>query len=218
MTNRRAGCRTPLALLAAIALLPISAIAQRRRPQPQFIVISDLHDGITRRSLRDAPHVSATVVKAVLVARLWSLPLLRLPADDGVGVTHRVGPMNFVAVTDDIANREENEVRPAVASWAEFTTQFLSGLALRDASGARTPVFAIPGNHEVSNAIGYAKPLDPTTDAASMVGIYIGYVAPGSQRTSSTHNYAAADQSVNATGQTAIQPACEITRSFVAAD
>ena len=193
MTNRRAACRTPLALLAAIALLPISAIAQRRRPQLQFIDISDLHDGITRPSLRSAPNVSATVVKAALVAQLRSLPLLRLPADDGVGVTHRVGPMNFVAVTGDIANREENEVRPAISSWAEFTTQFLTGLAQRDASGARTPVFAIPGNHDVSNAIGCAKPLEATTDAASMVGMYNRYVAPGSPRTSSTHNYAAAD-------------------------
>jgi DNA repair exonuclease SbcCD nuclease subunit len=41
--------------------------------------------------------------------------------------------------------------------------------------GNKAPVYMIPGNHDVTNAIGFYKPMYPAKDAGSMAGILQPY-------------------------------------------
>jgi hypothetical protein len=54
---------------------------------------------------------------------------------------------------------------------------------LRTASGARTPLYVVPGNHDISNAIGYPRPM-AARDNTSLLGIYNLMVQPPVPRTS----------------------------------
>jgi len=47
----------------------------------------------------------------------------------------------------------------------------------------------VPGNHDVSNAIGYYNPMSPTIDKTSMVQIYNLMMSPAIVKTNETYNY-----------------------------
>jgi len=65
----------------------------------------------------------------------------------------------MVIETGDIANRMEVvsnvQVQSAAASWAQFSIDYINGLNLFDQSSNRGALWLAPGNHDVSNAIGY---------------------------------------------------------------
>jgi hypothetical protein len=132
--------------------------------------------------------VPAQVVNGALRARLGALPGERLPLDDAVGSGEVVGALAFIAVTGDITNRAERGAPAAAESWALFRAQFLSSPTASDESAA-TPVYAVAGNHDVSNAIGYPVPLDPPTDATAMAALYNLAISPSIPRTAETFDY-----------------------------
>jgi hypothetical protein len=116
------------------------------------------------------------------------------PKDGGRGAGQSVGPFDFVAIGGDIANREEagegtTTIQSASTSWAQFQTDYLNGLALQDRSGRRTPLYAVPGNHDVSNAIGHYKLLKPAIDKTSMTELFNLMMKPAMPKTPATYDY-----------------------------
>ncbi len=184
---------TPYALALTIGAALIgapSSVAAQDTNAVRFIVIADVHYGITRSAFRGATNVPASKVNAAMRTAINALPLDHFPNDGGLEGGQIVGGVDFVAVAGDIANRSENGVQSAKTSWAQFTHDYLVGLTLRNARGERTPVWAIPGNHDASNAVGYTKPLFPSTDATVMVQLYNRMTKPITPRTIATYKYA----------------------------
>lgn len=179
-----------LALLVAAGCRDASAPLQPEPSPIQFVATSDVHYGITRKTFRGGSNVSASDVNTALVARINSLPAVVLPNDGGVQAGQRIGSVNFVAITGDIANRAEAGVQTPAASWAQFKTGFIDALTLQAPSGQRTSLFAVPGNHDATNAIGFYRPLTPATDATPMAELYNLTVRPTILRTKDSYSYA----------------------------
>jgi hypothetical protein len=136
------------------------------------------------------------VVNRGLVAAINALPRLTFANDRGVDAGRRVGPLDFVVVGGDVVNREElNEttevqVQSAAASWAQFKADYIDGITTTDHAGARTPLFIVPGNHEVSNALGFYHHMQPPTDNTAMVEIYNRMMPRSAWKTTDTYDYA----------------------------
>ena len=167
--------------LSVVLLLTLSLVLESRAATTpsttvQFVFTSDSHFGLTRKAFRGAENVNASVVNAALVAAINALPAAMIPKDGGIGGNASVGPIDFVANAGDLANRAETtdggQIQPASASWAEFRRIYLEGVHVRSRDGELAPVFAVPGNHDVSNAVGFHRPMVPATDPSSMVGLY----------------------------------------------
>jgi hypothetical protein len=121
--------------------------------------------------------VDAHVVNAALVAAI-----------------NRLGPLDFVAEGGDIANREENEagaafVQSAAASWGQFAADYIAGLTVTTSAGAKAPLYIVPGNHDVSNAIGFYKAMQPLVDKTALVEIYNRMLRPTKPRSLGTYEY-----------------------------
>jgi hypothetical protein len=109
-----------------------------------------------------------------------SMPTVTLPSDGGINAGQTVGAVDFVVETGDAVNRSEKTVypfakAPASATWPQFTADYFTTLNVKDRTGNKAPLFMTPGNHDVSNAIGYYKvPMDTAAglDATSYVAIY----------------------------------------------
>ncbi len=172
---------------SVIALVALSWIALPRASVPetgrvQFVFTSDSHFGLTRPTFRGGSNVDAAVVNAALVATINALPDAVIPKDGGIKSGVQVGPIDFVANAGDIANRAETtdsgQIQEASVSWSQFEEVYLRGVHVTDGSGEIAPVFAVPGNHDVSNAIGFHRPMTPAADPSAMVGIYNLMVRP----------------------------------------
>ena len=158
-----------------------------------FVFTSDVHFGITRANFRGETNVAAPVVNAALVRAVNSVSAAVLPADGGVRAGQTVGPVDFAVITGDLANRQELypiHIQSATASWADFRAGWIDGLALKTAAGGATPLLFVPGNHDVSNAIGSPSKLLPATDPTSLVEIYNRMMRPAEPRTKETYRYA----------------------------
>ncbi len=158
-----------------------------------FVFTSDLHYGLNRGSFRGAVNVEAQAIAAALVAKINRLPAAVLPNDRGLRAGQAVGPVAFVVVTGDIANRQELyplHIQSAAVSWRQFEESFINRLALVDAAGRPAPLLLVPGNHDVSNAIGAPTRLVPETDATSMAEIYNRMMHPAVPRTRDSYRYA----------------------------
>src|SRR5262245_18869754 len=159
----------------------------------EFVVTSDAHYGLSRTTFRGRPNVDAHVVNAALVSQLNTLPGAHFPLDGGLGAGRILGGVDFVVETGDITNREERTdqltVQAASASWSQFVEDYINNLHLRDRSGHATPVFAVPGNHEASNAVGFYKPMSPATDVTPLVEIYNRMLNPAQLKTVTTFDY-----------------------------
>jgi hypothetical protein len=189
------------AYLAGVAFLGLGALAcsgttsSPSTPKVQFVYTSDAHYGITRATFQGATAVNAQVVNAAMIKQINSLSGVNLPLDGFVNAGERLSSINFVAMTGDVSNRQETgtapalPIQPAATSWAQFSTDYLSGLTVKDGSGAAAPLFLAPGNHDVSNAIGYYKAMTPATDATVMAEIYNRMMAPATLRTAATYSY-----------------------------
>jgi hypothetical protein len=110
--------------------------------------------------------------------------------DGGLNSCQNVGPVDFVVEGGDIANRSEGATgnQNAATSWAQFKADYIDGLTLRDKTGKQSPLFVIPGNHDVSNAIGYYKaPMNAVDgsglDATSYTQIYNMMMKPATPMT-----------------------------------
>ncbi len=188
--------------LAAVALLVATGPATQPPASPptrtavvassrylQFVITSDLHYGITRRAFRGDTNVRAARVNSALIAQIDAVSSLVLPRDLGVRAEQRVGAIDFVAITGDIANRADDGVQRAAVSWSEFREGFLDALTLRDGSGRKSAVLMVPGNHDLSNAIGAEKIADSARDATSAMEMYNRMLHPAELRTTATYQY-----------------------------
>jgi hypothetical protein len=159
-----------------------------------FVFTSDLHFGINRGSFRGAANVESRLVNAALARKISGLPTTILPQDAGLRAGEAVGPISCVVVTGDIANRQELypvHIQSASVSWAQFEGSFESRLTLRDPAGRPAPLVLVPGNHDVSNAIGSPSKLVPATDPTAMVEIYNRMMNPAVRRSRETYRYPA---------------------------
>lgn len=160
----------------------------------QFIFTSDAHYGITRANFRGATKVDGHTVNAALVAKLNGVSAVTLPDDSGISGNKQVGPVDFIVEGGDIANREEGEgtaaIQSASASWKQFQGDYIDGITLTDDNGKKTPIWIIPGNHDVTNAIGFYKAMTPATDATAMAEIYNRMMNPAKPETAATYAYA----------------------------
>lgn len=146
----------------------------------RYIYCSDLHYGL-EREFRGKTVKSDEVNRAMFDA----FRLLRdtqLPADSGVGAGIMFGKPDFIVCTGDIANRMEDGVQTAGQSWSEFERD------LKESSDV--PLYLVPGNHDISNAIGYPDPLTPDSDASSASAIFNAMMHPDTLRTPATFSYA----------------------------
>jgi calcineurin-like phosphoesterase family protein len=160
------------------ATLFVVSRGQTRSPVVRFVFTSDAHYGLTRSTFRGHSGVSAHDVNVALVSDINSLG-------------DALGPFDFVSEGGDVANRAEidERVQTPASSWAQFKTDYIEGLKLRTTSGARTPLYVVPGNHDASNAIGFYRPMSPVVDKTPMVEIYNLMMAPAA-RTTTTYDYA----------------------------
>jgi hypothetical protein len=137
--------------------------------------------------------VDARIVNAAMVQKINRLPATRLPQDGGLRAGEPIGGVDFVVITGDLTNRQELypvHIQPAAVSWAQFKSCFIDGLALRNARGEPTPLLLVPGNHDVSNAIGAPTTLVPATDDTSLVEIYNRMMHPAVPVTRADYDYA----------------------------
>jgi predicted MPP superfamily phosphohydrolase len=167
------------AFLGVVLLIATAFVAdspQAHNPVVRFVFTSDAHYGLTRRTFRGRTDVSAHEVNAALVSDVNTLA-----AD---------GPIDFVVEGGDVANRAEidEHVQAPSVSWAQFKADYIDHLTLRTESGARTPVYVVPGNHDASNAVGFYKAMRPAFDTTPMVEIYNLMMAPAA-RTTATYDY-----------------------------
>ncbi len=160
----------------------------------QFVFTSDAHYGITRAKFRSATKVSSAIVNAAMIAKMNTISAITLPDDGGVNGNKIVGPIDFIVEGGDIANREEGAgataIQSASTSWKQFQAGYIDSLNLSDRSGKKTPLFIIPGNHDLTNAIGFYKTMTPVTDPTSMVEIYNRMMNPSVPETNASWNYA----------------------------
>lgn len=128
----------------------------------RFIYCSDLHYGI-KRNFRGKECETYKVVDDMLKSftLLYSSPL---PSDGGAGAGTVFGEPDFLICTGDISNRMQKGAWTASESWNQFKKDWIDALDY--------PVYVVPGNHDISNAIGYPKRLSPERDDASAVGIF----------------------------------------------
>ncbi|HEV3214250.1 MAG TPA: metallophosphoesterase [Vicinamibacterales bacterium] len=183
-----------LALTAVIWAAAGPAVRSANPRFVQFVFTSDAHYGITRPAFRGSTNVDAHVVNAALVARINTLPGVKLPDDGGLRKGLPVGAIDFLVESGDVANRSEivdgKAIQSAAVSWAQFETDYVRGLTLKNASGTRTPVFVVPGNHDASNAVGFYRPMLPAIDKTAMAEIYNRMMSPPMPRTSGAYDYA----------------------------
>jgi len=160
-------------------------------PQIQMLYTSDSHYGITRSAFQGASNVNAQVVNAALVAKMNGMSSVLFPTDNGIKSGQSVGAIDYVINTGDIANRQESatSIQSAATSWAQFATDYLSGVTLKNRANQNTQFLLAPGNHDVSNAIGYTKTLNPLTDKTSLVNIYNLMMNPTTPKTTADYNY-----------------------------
>lgn len=178
----------PCLLAALLVLLGVANAAP-----VTFVFTSDLHFGLHRSQFRGAANVAVTEVNAALASAINRVPAERFPADSGLRAAEAVGPIDFVMVTGDIANRQELRplrIQPAAVSWSQFETHFAQRLAVTNAAGVATPLLLVPGNHDASNAIGAPVPMLPATDPTAMVAIYNRMMKPAVPRTNADYRYA----------------------------
>jgi hypothetical protein len=137
-----------------------------------FIFTSDVHFGLSKEKFRGNSNVSALEVNKAMVQVMNQLTGQRIPMDNGVQSNHIINGVDALVITGDIANRMEGGVQSATKSWEEFETIFIDSLHILTNKKTKSNLFVVPGNHDMSNAIGFHKPMSPKKDAASMLGMY----------------------------------------------
>ena len=135
-----------------------------------FVYASDCHYGLTREFR--GYEASSEEVNAAMIEVIRHLSETDMPLDGGVLQGKRIQGLDFIVNGGDIANRMEDGVQTATESWRQFSKAWLSEPLAYDDEGNVTPIYILAGNHDISNAIGYTKPLYPKTDAECAAQIY----------------------------------------------
>jgi hypothetical protein len=170
-------------LLSIVAPTPACVLASAVAPAPiRFIFTSDAHYGLHRDTFRGQHDVDAQVVNRAMIAAMNE-------------VGRRVGPIDFIVEGGDVANREEEidgrQVPPASVTWAQFAADYFGALRVRTSTGASAPLYVVPGNHDLANAIGFYRPMYPSIDRRAMASLFNRMMHPPQERTATTFDPAA---------------------------
>ena len=157
---------------AILAFAPASARAR----EAHFVFTADQHYGMSRPAFRGCTDVSADTVNAAMVEAINSLVDAVFPLDGGVMAGKAVGGAEYVISAGDIASKLTGAgTGPALTAsqcWELFKRQYCGGVALKNSGGRKAEILAIPGNHEISTALGRYPPAFPLPDAGAMVGMF----------------------------------------------
>lgn len=179
-----------LASCFILALVPVKAFCQTTPSHDiEILFTSDAHFGITRKAFRGDSNVKSSVVNTAMISQMNALPGQSFPADGGVKAGQTINGIDYLIEGGDIANRMEIPIQSAAASWAQFETAYMGGIKLKGNNGEPLKFLIVPGNHDISNAIGYAKAMKPLTDPTSMVKIYNLMLKPATPMTNEAYNY-----------------------------
>jgi hypothetical protein len=180
----------PASILAVLLIAPALVKCQAaNRNDIEIVFTSDAHYGIKRKAFQGDTNVDARIVNAAMIKQINTVPGLILPADNGVASGKSVAAVDYLIQTGDIANRMEIPYQRAAASWAQFENNYMSDVTLKDHHGKKAMLLVAPGNHDISNAIGFYKPMEPKTDPTSMVKIYNLMLKPAQLKTNADYNY-----------------------------
>ncbi|MCX6335751.1 MAG: metallophosphoesterase [Bacteroidetes bacterium] len=170
-------------------LLPV--IAAVNSNLIHFVFTSDPHYGLTKATFQGANNVDASIVNAALVNKLNALNAVTLPNDGGVNAGQTIDFVDCIITGGDIANREEtsSNIQAATISWNQFSKDYIANLKLTNRNKQKTDLFIVPGNHDVSNTVGYYASMAPPTDASSMIGMYNLMINPSIPKTAASFNY-----------------------------
>lgn len=175
---------------AAVAISSGSCYGQSKAsPVINMVFSSDAHYGISRIKFRGDSNVSSHIVNAAMIQQMNSIPGLTLPQDGGINSGEKAGNVNYVIQTGDIANRMEAPIQSAAASWSQFETDYMHSITLKGNDGKKAKLLLAPGNHDISNAIGFPKPLKPVTDPTAMVKIYNLMLKPAKPLVNADYDY-----------------------------
>ena len=180
--------RSYASLLAVLALSALttgcgsdSTTNTTATPTTTVVYTSDAHYGI-KRGLAFSGLSSAQQVNGAMISEINRLQTANvlLPVDSGINTGKALSAVDFVVETGDAVNRADSNVYPfakALAKdvWPLFKADYFTTLNVKNSAGTKAPLYMTPGNHDVSNAIGYYKaPLntDAGIDATSYVEIY----------------------------------------------
>ena len=181
-----------VAVALGLALFPASPRAQAPA-RVQFVFTSDAHYGITRPQFRGGLDVDARIVNQAMIAAINQLPAATFPDDAGIGAGESVGAFDFVAQAGDIANRMEldrgRRIQRAATSMSQFIEDYVRGITLQTGSGEPTPTWIVPGNHDVSNAIGFYRTMQPRRDPSAVIELHNRMMAPERPLTPSAFVY-----------------------------
>jgi len=137
-----------------------------------FVFTSDVHFGLIKEDFRGQKKIPAINVNEQQVNAMNSLTSTIFPLDNGVSSNDSIHFVDAVVITGDITNRMEIGIQSATKSWEEFNQTYIKGVKLKKGDRENSSLWLLPGNHDMSNAIGFHRPMSPLKDAATMIGIY----------------------------------------------
>jgi len=157
-----------------------------------LVYTSDPHYAITRDRFHQASKVNAQPVNRAMIRQINTLPGKTLPSDAGILAGSPVGAIDYLVETGDIANRMDSakSYQSDSASWSQFWSDYNDSLTILSRASAKPTFLLAPGNHDVTNAIGFYGKMIPDTDPTSMVEIFNRMLNPASPKTNATYNYA----------------------------
>lgn len=162
---------TTLFLIAGL-LFNMTLSAQSKDSVFHFIFTSDVHFGLTKEDFRGKEDVPSIEVNKAMIQVMNNMIGKQLPDDNGVGANNKIKGIESLVITGDIANRMEKGIQSAADSWKQFQTIYIDSNHLLNNKGKAAGLWVVPGNHDMSNANGFHRPLYPLKDASSMLGIY----------------------------------------------
>lgn len=184
-------------VLAAAALFVLPSCKKNNDDQQQdaapvhILLTSDAHYGITRPAFRGGATVDAHTTNAAMIASMNTLPGVTIPSDGAAEAGQKINYVDYMIQTGDVANRMETsaKVQLASTSWDQFNADYIQGLTVKGKDGAKANIYVVPGNHDVSNTIGYYATMSPLTDATSLANLYNRAFSPSVPKTATSLNY-----------------------------
>lgn len=161
-----------LLILLFVSLISKGYSQEKSDRYLHIIYASDMHFGINKKEFRGSKNVSSKKVNQAMVATMNHLPKQNFPNDSGVQARDAISYIDYLFITGDVANRMQPPVQKAKNSWQQFQQVYVKGLKTENQDKQLSPILVTPGNHDVSNAIGYYKKMQPLTDPSSYIGIY----------------------------------------------
>lgn len=173
--------RKHLYLALTLAFIPLILNAQQHTVINLFYT-SDAHYGLSRDHFRGDTAVPAQKVNEAMIEAMNSMVGQRLPDDAGVGANQVLQQVGYLIQSGDIANRQEPPYQSATQSWNQFIADYSNGSTFND---TKPTLLLVPGNHDISNAIGFTKKMVPATDPTVMVEVYNRMMSPQTPLTNS---------------------------------